>query len=59
MTKGFEKKGLLWVQPSTVGRIIASAAASGADEVYAPWFWFGIMGVIKAIPERVFKQLKL
>ncbi len=59
MTAGFEKKGLLWAQPGTIGRIIVRAASRGADEVYAPWFWVGIMAVIKAIPERVFKRMKL
>ena len=59
MTAGFEKKGLLWADAATVGRIVARAAARGADVVYAPGFWFFIMAVIKAIPERVFKRLKL
>jgi short-subunit dehydrogenase len=59
MTAGFQKKGLLWAEPRTLGRLIVRAAARGADEVYAPWFWFAILAVIKAIPERAFKRLKL
>jgi short-subunit dehydrogenase len=59
MTSAFEKKGLLWAQPAVIGKLIVSAAARGADEVYAPAFWRLIMMAIKAIPERVFKGLQL
>jgi hypothetical protein len=59
MTAGFDKKGFLWAQPAAIGKLIVHATARGADEVYAPAFWAPIMMVIKAIPERAFKRLKL
>jgi len=59
MTAGFDKKGPLWAQPATIGKLIVRGSTRGADEVYAPAFWWLIMNVIKAIPERLFKRLKL
>lgn len=34
-------------------------AARGREVVYFPWFWWGIMSIIRAIPERVFKRLNI
>jgi short-subunit dehydrogenase len=59
MTAHIARKGALWAEPRTIGRIIVRAAERGADEVYAPGFWRLIMAVIKAIPERFFKRLTL
>jgi len=58
MTTDF-KKGLLWVSAETVARGIVRAIDKQRDIVYLPWFWWGIMLVIKSIPERVFKKMKL
>jgi decaprenylphospho-beta-D-erythro-pentofuranosid-2-ulose 2-reductase len=58
MTAEF-KKGLLWTAPERIARSVASAIDKRRDVVYAPWFWAGIMSVIRLIPERIFKQLKL
>ena len=59
MTAAFDHKGFLWAQPGAIGKLIVCATARGADEVYTPAFWGLIMRVIMAIPERVFKRLKL
>lgn len=59
MTAAFEKKGALWATPQQVGQGIVRAMDRGADVAYLPWFWRGIMAVILAIPEPVFKRLKL
>jgi short-subunit dehydrogenase len=56
MTKEFEK-GVLWASADDVARIIEQNLAR--DVVYAPWFWRWIMLIIRAIPERLFKRLKL
>lgn len=45
--------------PADVGEGIARAVDAGRDEVYLPAFWRGIMTVIRAVPERLFKRLKL
>ena len=34
-------------------------ATKGRDVVYFPWFWWGIMSIIRAIPERIFKRLNI
>jgi len=58
MTAEF-KKGALWVGPDVIADGIHRAIRRRSDEVYLPWFWWGIMAVINAIPERIFKRLKL
>lgn len=58
MTKDF-KKGPLWAQPQQVALGITKAIAAQKDTVYLPFFWRYIMMIIKAIPEGIFKKLKL
>jgi len=53
------KEGPLTASPQSVGRGIYEAMKQGKDVVYLPWFWHGIMFVIKSIPERIFKRLSL
>lgn len=58
MTFGME--GLFLVaSPQDVARRIRRVLAGRGDVVYAPWFWRYIMLVIRAVPERMFKRLKL
>lgn len=58
MTRDF-RKGLLWAQPGAVARGIVKAIDKRKAIVYLPWFWRGIMLVIKHVPEFVFKRIKL
>jgi short-subunit dehydrogenase len=58
MTAAFPK-GPLWASPAAVGKSIAGAMIRGTPVVYVPWFWWGIMAIIKAVPERIFRKLKL
>ena len=58
MTAQF-RKGALWATPGQVGRKIHAAIARRRDVLYVPWFWAVIMFVIRSIPERIFKRLKL
>jgi len=53
------KKGPLFVKPEVIARGIVRAEEKKKDVVYLPWFWLGIMTVIKSIPECIFKRLKL
>lgn len=56
----FGMPGLFLVaDPNDVGRRIARAVQGRADVVYVPWFWRYIMMIIRAIPEKLFKRLKL
>ncbi|MEJ2566395.1 MAG: SDR family oxidoreductase [Gammaproteobacteria bacterium] len=59
MTAGFDKKGLLWATPEQVAHRIVSAMKRRRDVVYTPWFWRWIMLIIRSIPERLFKHMKL
>jgi short-subunit dehydrogenase len=45
--------------PEAAAQAILSAAAGGEDVLYYPRFWRGVMTIIGAVPERVFKRLKL
>jgi len=58
MTEGL-KKGPLFASSEVVGKRIHAAMKSGADVVYVPWFWRIIMTIICAIPESIFKRMKL
>lgn len=53
------KKGPLFVGPEVVGKGIYQAIQERQDVVYIPWFWWGIMTVIKLIPERIFKRMTI
>lgn len=58
MTASFKKSGL-WAKPSQVGSGIVRAIDRRKSVVYLPTFWWWIMQVIKHIPERVFRRIKL
>lgn len=57
MTAFVEKKGLLWAQPEDIAAGIENAVTKRKAEVYLPWFWRIIMGIIVAIPTKVFNKL--
>lgn len=58
MTASFEK-GFSWARTDRVAVKICKAIERKKDVAYVPWFWRGIMMVIRAIPERFFKRLRL
>ena len=58
MTAEF-KKGLLWAKPEAIAQCIDAGVEKRRDVVYAPWFWWWMMNVIRSVPECVFKRLKL
>lgn len=58
MTEGLD--GLFLVaSPERVATDIVRAFESRRDVIYTPWFWRYIMLVVRLIPERLFKKLKL
>jgi short-subunit dehydrogenase len=59
MTAELEKSGPLWAKPEQIAKGIVKAMQKGKGEVYLPWFWWGIMLIIKHIPEAIFKRLSL
>lgn len=58
MTAAF-KKGPLWAEPRTIAEGIVKAVDRKKNVVYLPWFWAGIMLIIRAIPEAIFKRMRL
>jgi short-subunit dehydrogenase len=45
--------------PEAIAKAALAAVAKKRDVVYAPLFWWGIMTIIRHIPERIFKKLNI
>ncbi|MFT5431981.1 MAG: decaprenylphospho-beta-D-erythro-pentofuranosid-2-ulose 2-reductase [Myxococcota bacterium] len=58
MTWGLES-GIPKASPEAAAAAIVRAQSKGRESIFYPPFWRPIMGVIRAIPERVFKRLSL
>ena len=58
MTYGSGKTRLM-ASPERVARDLVASVEKGKDVVYLPWYWRWIMAGVKALPEGVFKRLKL
>jgi short-subunit dehydrogenase len=58
MTYGMET-AIPIADPEAAGAAVFQAERRKQNELYYPRFWRGIMGVIKAIPESLFKRLSL
>ncbi len=56
MTAQF-KKGLLWAKPEKVAKRIVVACDKKNGEFYVPEFWWGVMMIIKLIPQAIFRRL--
>ena len=54
-----KKKGLLWAKPAKAASIIVRAIDANKDEIYVPRFWWLILTVIKLIPNRLYKNIRL
>ena len=59
MTANIANKGALWAKPDQIAAGIVRAIDKRRSVVYVPWFWRGIMLIIRHIPESIFKKLKL
>jgi short-subunit dehydrogenase len=49
----------LLAEPAKVANDIDHAMRGTSNVLYTPWFWRGIMFVIRSIPEVIFKRLRL
>ncbi len=58
MTWGLEGMFLV-ASPSDVAADIRRAIKKRRNVIYTPWFWIGIMTIIRTIPERIFKKLQI
>ena len=45
--------------PESCARACLDLSAKGREVAYFPIFWWGIMTIIKSIPERIFKRLSI
>ena len=45
--------------PARIAESIEKAQRRGAEDIYLPRFWRGIMGLIKSIPEAYFKRMNV
>ena len=52
-------KNALFASPETVARGIVKAIDDKREVVYLPGFWRAVMFVVRAVPEPLFKRLKL
>jgi len=59
MTQGLPLPGALVATPARVAQRIVQGIATRATTLYTPGFWALIMWVIRAIPQPLFKRLKL
>src|SRR5208337_3034894 len=58
MTYG--RPGLFLVaSPERVAKDIFRAITRGKDVVYTPWYWRCVMSLVKALPEGVFKRMRM
>ncbi len=56
----FGRPGMFLVaSPEAAARRIVAAVLSGADEAYVPRFWRPVMLLIRMIPEKLFKRMRL
>ncbi len=53
------QSGLPKATPEASAAAIAAAVERGENVMYYPRFWAGIMGIIRAIPEPIYKRLKI
>jgi decaprenylphospho-beta-D-erythro-pentofuranosid-2-ulose 2-reductase len=58
MTAEF-KKGLIWSKPQEIAIRICEGVEKKYDVIYAPWYWWWVMGVIRLVPELIFKRIRL
>lgn len=59
MTENLPLPPLLTATPDAVATAILTAVRRKKNVLYVKWFWRWIMFVIKAIPEPIFKKMKL
>lgn len=59
MTHGLALPKILVAQPEKVSQDIIRAINKKKNSIYTPWFWVGIMQIIRRIPEFIFKRVSL
>ena len=57
MTGHLERGGFFWAEPDRVAGDIQRAIARGNAVLYTPWFWRGILAIVRALPRPLFHRL--
>lgn len=64
---GFVDTAMTWglpgmflvAKPEDVAEACLAGLSKGRNVLYVPWFWIGIMTIIRTVPERIFKKLSI
>lgn len=59
MTRALGGKGPLWATPDAVAADIVRAISKRRSVLYTPWFWRGIMTIVRSLPRSVLHRTKL
>jgi short-subunit dehydrogenase len=59
MTDHLPQQGLLWAQPEKVANDIVRAISRRRAVLYTPWFWRGILLIVRGLPRAVFHRTSL
>jgi short-subunit dehydrogenase len=59
MTDHLPQQGLLWAQPEKVASDIVRAIRRRRAVLYTPWFWRGILVIVRGLPRAVFHRSQL
>jgi len=59
MTEELNLPAVLTATPELVAKKIYRGVKNGKNTLYVKWFWRYIMIIIKLIPERIFKKMKI
>lgn len=59
MTEHLPRGGPLWAEPDRVARDIVQAAGAGRAVLYTPWFWRGVMALVRGLPRPLFHRSAL
>lgn len=51
------KKTLLFARPAPVAAAVVRAIDAGRGEAFVPWFWWGIMLIVRGLPEMFFRRI--
>jgi short-subunit dehydrogenase len=60
MTAHIERKGALWAQTSEVAATLVKLVDKPAGPIaYVPWFWRGVMMIVRNVPAAIFHKTRL
>lgn len=58
MTAHIPKGGPLWATPDRIADDIERAIAKRRSVIYTPWYWWGVMLIVRNLPRPIFNRMK-